>query len=149
MSNKDVPKRRYRALLRICRHFVRDKRGADRRGAGGLPTSELAFFPCRRRRGYSVSAFSTFPQRVSCRLLELVQEHIGLCAPRMPKLRPRYAEKAVETRPLFTEENSLLHKLRPFAPPPECRTRSPPLSHRGLTGCRVPMKPGCPGGLSS
>jgi hypothetical protein len=53
----------------------------------------------------------------------VVQEHIGLCAPRMPKLRPQNAEKPDKKRPFFTEENEVLHRHHRRAPP-ECRILS-------------------------
>jgi hypothetical protein len=48
---------------------------------------------------------STFPQTGALLLLVFVQEHIGLCAPRMPNPRPYNAVNSHKTRPYFAVEN--------------------------------------------
>jgi hypothetical protein len=75
-----------------------------------------------------VLVLSTFPQTVGGLLLDLIQEHIGVCAPRMPNVRPRNAEKAGEKRPLFAVENSFLHRLDALRRAP--RMPNPGRAHR-------------------
>ena len=53
-------------------------------------------FPCRRRRGLR---FGHFHKRTAAYYWIFVQEHIGLCAPRMPTIRPNNAEKSPQQAP--------------------------------------------------
>ena len=115
-------------------------------------------FPCRRRRG-SFRRIPTFPQTAGNRLLGVVQVHIGLCAPRMPRVRPRNADKSSEKRPFFTEENSVLHRYGHA--PPECRRptaqlpvgcctrRLAPLECRGRVAHCIACAPRMPNRLST
>jgi hypothetical protein len=59
-----------------------------------------------------------------------VQEHIGLYAPSMPTLRPRYAENPGKKRPLFAEENTVLHRYHRRSAP-----KMPTRSRRTFGGC--------------
>lgn len=93
--------------------------------------------PCRRGCG-SPAQLSTNPHTVRYRLLDLLQVHVGVFAPRMPNIRPHNAHGRAPSAPSLPRKSRLSTgpefdipgaRTRHSCKPALHRTGSPPLAH--------------------